>query len=401
MKRFAALAAFAALAVPGLALAAPAPPPADQGHVIIDARLRYEDVSQDGFSKDAQALTLRTRLGYETPAWNGFRVLVEGENVTALSDGYNSTINGKTSRPTVPDPEATELNRAQISWTGAKAAAVVGRQRIILGNARFVGNVGFRQNEQTFDAARLDLKPAKGVTLTYIYLDRVHRVFGPDSPQGEWKSNSHLVQADAVLPAGQLTGYAYLLDFPNAPTQSSATWGLRFAGAHPLEAGLTLTYEAEVARQTDYGNNPASFDLGYIDLGVGLKTKTRWASVGLERLDGNGARGFQTPLATLHAYQGWADVFLSTPANGVRDVNLRAGAVFKPAFAPKGLKVQLAAHDFTDADGGAGYGREADGLISTPLSPRLTLELKAAAFDGAAPAFAGRTKVWFTLEYRY
>jgi hypothetical protein len=398
------LLALAALTAPSIAFAADAPtgkPASDAGTIILDARLRYEGVSQDGFGKDAQALTLRTRLGYETPAWHGFKALVEGENLVALTDDYNSTTNGKTTYPTVADPKATQMNRLQVSWTGAPGQVTVGRQRIILGNARFVGNVGFRQNEQTFDAARLDLKPAKGVTLTYVYLDKVHRVFGPDSTQGTWNGDGHLFQAEAALPAGQLTGYGYLLDFDNAPTQSSATWGARFAGAHPIGGGVSVTYEGEYARQSDYGNNPARFGLDYIDLGAGLKTKSRWASLGYERLDGNGARGFQTPLATLHTFQGWADVFLTTPAKGVRDLNLRAGAVWKPAFAPKGLKLQLAVHDFDSADGDVAYGREADGLISAPLNPHLTLEAKAAVFDGASPAFADRTKVWVTLEFKY
>jgi hypothetical protein len=149
-----------ALAAPPLAVAADA----NSGHVILDARLRYEVVAQDGFAKDAQAFTLRTRLGYETPAWRGFRGLIEGENITALSDDYNSTTNGKTSVPTVADPEVTQLNRAQISWTGTDADVVAGRQRIILGNARFVGNVGFRQTEQTFEAVRIGLRPTRAST---------------------------------------------------------------------------------------------------------------------------------------------------------------------------------------------------------------------------------------------
>ncbi|MDP1738102.1 MAG: hypothetical protein Q8L23_11760, partial [Caulobacter sp.] len=129
----------AAIAAPGLAQAGEG-----QGDWIVDARLRYEFVDQDGFGQQAQALTLRARLGYETPAWEGFKALVEVEGVTALSDDYNSTTNGNLAYPVVLDPEAAELNRAQISWTGGRTSLVVGRQRVVLGNARFVGNVGFR-----------------------------------------------------------------------------------------------------------------------------------------------------------------------------------------------------------------------------------------------------------------
>jgi hypothetical protein len=109
-----------------------------QGRPILESRLRYETVSQDGPVKDAQALTLRTRMGYESEAWRGFRVLVEGENVVALVEDYNSTVNRKVAYATVPDPEATELNRAQLSWTGDQVGAVAGRQRIVLGAARAV-----------------------------------------------------------------------------------------------------------------------------------------------------------------------------------------------------------------------------------------------------------------------
>ena len=134
---------------------------AADGDWILDTRLRYESVSQDGL-EDANAVTLRARLGYETPAWRGFRALAELEGVVQLTDDFNDTVNGHTAYAVVPDPEAFELNRLQIAWSGAEGRSVVlGRQRIVLGNARFIGNVGFRQNEQTFDAARASVRSSK------------------------------------------------------------------------------------------------------------------------------------------------------------------------------------------------------------------------------------------------
>jgi hypothetical protein len=391
--------------LPGLALiAAPALATAAEaasGAVLLDMRLRYETVDQDGFAKDAQALTLRTRLGYETPAWRGFKALAEVENVAALGDAYNSTTNGKLRYPTVADPEVTELNRAQVSWTGKQAEVVAGRQRIVLGDARFVGNVGFRQNEQTYDALKAVLRPTKDLSVTYAYIDRVHRVFGHHSGQGEWDSDSHLVQADLKTAAGVASGYAHLLAFDNAPAQSNATWGGRFVGAHPLATGLAVTYEAEVARQADYRNSPTDFELGYLNVGAGLKGPVYWAALGLERLDGDGRRGFQTPLATLFAYQGWADVFLTTPPGGVRDLNLRAGATVMVGPTSLPVKLQVAAHEFTDDDGSRRYGREIDLMAGVPLTKVLSAELRAAVFHGARVGFADRHKVWLTLEAKY
>ncbi len=396
----------AALAGAAFSLSVPAAAQAaDQGHIIIDSRLRFESVEQDGFPQGAEALTWRTRLGYETPAFDGFRALGEIENVTAIGERYNNSYDGKP-YPVVPDPAGTEINRAQVSWAGSLGAGasgevVVGRQRIILGDARFVGNSGFRQNEQTFDAVRASLKPLKDVTFTYAYVGRVHRVFGHDSPQGEWHGATHLMQADVKTPYGVLTGYGYLLEFDNAPAQSSATWGGRFAGAHPVGGGVSLTYEAEAARQTDWRNSPAPFALTYLDLSAGLKTKKASAFVAYERLGGNGVRGFGTPLATLHAFQGWADVFLTTPANGIRDVNGGGAYTFAPAGPLKSLKLTAVYHDFTSDRGGAHLGHEIDAQLSAPLTPHLTADLIAARFDGGQPAFASRTKVWLSLELKY
>jgi len=389
----AAIALATLLAAPGAALAA------DHGKLILESRLRFESVDQDGFDRGAAALTLRTRLGVESPSLAGFRGLVEVENVAVLSDRYNNSYDGKPF-PVVPDPEGTEINRAQISWTGAKGEAVAGRQRIILGNARFVGNAGFRQNEQTFDAVKATYRPMKGVALTYAYIGRIHRVFGHDSPQGEWRGDSHLFQADARTPVGDLTAYGYLLEFDNAAPQSSATFGARLAGARPVGHGLSATYEFEYARQREYRNNPARFELDYVDVSAGVRTASTAVWGSLERLGGDGSRGFSTPLASLHVFQGWADVFLTTPPNGVRDLNLRAATTIKPAGPLKSLRIQAAAHDFAAAKGGVHYGREFDVVLTAPIGPRFTAEAKAARFDGDAPGFADRTKVWLTLEFR-
>ena len=389
-----------AAALPTLAQAAE---PA-RGQILLDARLRYEAVSQDGLAKDAQALTLRTRLGYETAAIHGFKLLAEAENVTALDERYNSQVNGKTTYPVVADPETTQLNRLQLSWSGPISAggsggATVGRQRLILDNARFVGNVGFRQTEQTFDAITLVYRPSPRLTLTYAYLDKVHRILGDGHAQGSWRSDSHIAQLAARTAIGQVSASAYLLDFANAPAQSSATYDIRLTGSRPVSPDLSITYEAQYARQSDYGNSPTDFTLDYLALGAGLKSKVSAVTLSVERLDGDGRRGFQTPLATLHAFQGWADVFLTTPANGVRDLALTASTNVTRSKAHP-VKLQAALHRFDTADGDAKLGDEMNLAISAPLTPKLSVELAAAAFNGDQPAFRDRTKLWLTLAYK-
>lgn len=405
-----ALLALAVMAAPALAHAqSPAPSPAAGpaaastrlGDVLFESRLRYEGVSQDGLD-DATAVTLRARLGWQSPERSGFRLLVEGEAVVALVDDYNDSIHGPLRYPVVADPEAFELNRLQVAWTGLPDTEVIlGRQRIVLGNARFVGNAGFRQNEQTFDAIKVTTRAFEPLTVTYAWIDRVHRIFGDDSPVGEWRSDSHLVNVEAPTPAGRLTAYGYLLDFANAPAQSSATWGARLEGSHALSPDWSAQYALEYARQSEHGANPARFDLDYGLVSAGLKRGPVTGTLALERLDGNGAQAFQTPLATLHAFQGWADVFLTTPRDGLRDVS--ATVSYAVAHPPVGRNGVLTAswRDFQDADGSARYGRELNLSARLVLDAHWAIEIKGARFDGAQAAFADRDKVWAALDYRF
>lgn len=406
----AALLALAAVAAPAMASAQTSAPPPSPGaaaastrssDILFESRLRYEGVSQDGL-EDASALTLRGRLGWQSPERSGFRFLVEGEAVVALVDDYNDTIHGPPTYPVVADPEAFELNRLQVAWTGLPDTEVVlGRQRIVLGTARFVGNVGFRQNEQTFDAVKLTTRAFEPLTITYAWVDRVHRVFGDDSPVGEWRSDSHLINVEAPTPAGKVTAYGYLLDFGNAAAQSSATWGARLEGSRNLSPDWSALYTVEYARQSEYGANPARFELDYGLASVGLKRGSITATLAFERLDGNGVHAFQTPLATLHAFQGWADVFLTTPKDGLRDVSV--AGIYVVANPPVGRSGVLSAswRDIHDADGSTRYGWELDVSARLEIDAHWALELKGAHFDGAAAAYPDRDKVWVALDYRF
>jgi hypothetical protein len=158
-----------------------------QGKILLDARLRYEWVEQDGFAEDGNGLTFRARFGFETGTFHGFTALVEGDLTRDLIGDFNSTVNGLTQFPVIADPDSTRLNRAQLTFDGPfKTRITGGRQRIILDNARFVGNVGFRQNEQTFDAIRVVNTGIEGLTLDYTFLWHVNRIFGSESAVGDF-----------------------------------------------------------------------------------------------------------------------------------------------------------------------------------------------------------------------
>lgn len=381
-----------AVAAPAAAMAAPA-----AGQIILESRLRYESYSPTG--PDATALTERLRLGWRSPTYSGVSLLVEGEAIGALNDGYADGVRADPRHAVIPDPEITELNRAQLEWKPNQSFDLIaGRQRIILGNARFVGNVGWRQNEQTFDAAKLVVSPTKAVTLTYAYIDKVRRPLGRESSQGVWRGEGHVGQAETDLGVlGHGSVYAVLLDIDNAASQSSKTFGARLTGAHPVAAGLAATWEVEYARQYDWGNNPQNFGLNYHVLSAGLKGKTANGALFWERLGGDGVHGFQTPLGTTHGFQGLSDVIGATPGRGVDDVFVRAGATVKVVHP---LKLSGEVHDFRTVKGSDRLGREFDATLSAPLAKGWSLDVGVARFDASGSTYPDATRVWTSLEFK-
>jgi Alginate export len=322
------------------------------GKVNLDMRLRYEYVDQDNTLKDANALTLRTRLGYHTGKFKGFNAMVEMENNAPVIRDYNSGPGGNNNieYSAVSDPEATEVNQVFLGFDGIPDTPLkVGRQRIILDNARFVGNVGFRQLEQTFDAARIENSSIKGTTLLYSYVDNVRDIFATDVD-----TRSHLINLHYKgWQFGTFTGYGYLIEFPDNETDSQQTYGLRFAGNTDL-SNAKILYAAEYAKQSDYKGGDSGIDADYWHVMLGATAYGITGKIGYEILGNDEYSGFETPFATKHAFNGWADIFLNTPVEGLRDGYVEVGGKVAD------IKLKGIYHDFQADSGGNTYGQEFD-----------------------------------------
>lgn len=356
-----------------------------EGKPILDARYRYEYVDQDGLANEANAHTVRTRLGYETGKFKDFSALLEFENITDIGgENYNDTINGKATYPTVADPEDTALNRLQLTYTGLPdTALVLGRQNISLDNQRFVGGIAWRQNDQTFDAISVKNNSIKDTTLYYAYANQVNRIFGTDSPVGTWDdSHIHLINGSyAGLPFGKITGYSYLLDIQDSVALSSATYGARFEGKHPVAEGVAGLLNLEYAHQNDYADNPNSISFNYYSIEPGV-TLGQWTLKGqYESIEGNGTNAMQFALGTNHAFDGWVDKFLTTPANGLVDANIGITYVAKSDNTwLNGTKAMLVYHDFSAEHGSADYGTEWDFLLEQTFEQNYTVGIKAGRY---------------------
>lgn len=364
-----------------------------------DMRARHEQVDNDAFSRDASADTLRLRLGLRASFGDGWSALLEGAGVASTGNNYNSGANGRTQYPGITDPHGSELDQAWLAWQGDTFGVTAGRQRLLLDNQRWVGNSGWRQHEQTFDAVGMQWQPAAGWTLRYDWLDRVHRVAGRDALNPlarERRLDTHLLNASYARGNQQWTGYAYLHDDRDVATASSATTGLRWSGRAAADGGFGWTLEA--AQQTDYADNPQHFAHAYWLAEPSWTQHGVTAKLGWEHLGGNGRHSLQTPLGTLHAFNGWDDQFNTTPLGGLDDRYIAVNG----SVSPHALGWAVGYHDYRashrTAEGGR-YGSEWNASLAVPLAKNLSGLLKVA--DYRADGF-GRddTRLWLQLEWR-
>lgn len=225
----------------------------DGGDIALNLRYRYEFVDQEGLPKDAGASTLRSRVTLTSGKISGFHGVVEVDNVAYLGgDNFNNTENGKTAYPVVADPDYTEINQAFISYAfNDKNTATVGRQRIDHAGQRFLGGVAWRQNEQIFDAARIQLTPLAGLTVDYSYIWQVNRIFGPEGADAEFAGDTHATLLSYKIAEGHtVSAFSYILDFDEAPALSSKTYGLDYIGAVRLSDSIDVQVK-EVADALD------------------------------------------------------------------------------------------------------------------------------------------------------
>ena len=371
--------ACAAVADPGLA---------NPWQGFVDTRMRFASVSQENALSDAEALTARLRAGATFTPTEDWQLLADVEGIADVAGDYNSTTNGESGYSVIPDPDGLELNRAQVRYSGLTATEItIGRQRIKLDNDRMIGNVGWRQNEQTYDSAMIQWSGLKDTIVRLGYLERAHRVLGDDHPNGNLDLEAPIINVRHTgLARTTLVGYGYFLDFEDAPITSHRTIGVR--ARHDVPVGdLKVELTGEYARQDSYRDGHEAIDAEYRLAEVMLNFGSFSVGAGQELLGGDGSYGFQTPLATAHAFNGWSDQFLVTPANGLDDryIALRGSL--------RGLRMLLRAHWFDPDTGGEEYGTELEGIANYRFNDRVSAGIKFARYS--ATAFGvDTTKVW-------
>lgn len=330
-----------------------------------NARLRYETVSQSNRAEDANSVTFRLRAGFKTAPVHNTTVGLEFEWVESLNGDFNSTRNGQTQFPVVADPQDVEVNQLYVKNTALPGTELtLGRQRIVFDDARFIGDVVWRQNQQTYDALRITNTAIEGLTINGVYAQQVNRIFGRGSSMGRFNGENIFLNAAYNTPIGKLTGFFYVVDPEEALALSTKTFGARLLGDQKL-GDVTVKYAASYARQVDHSTNPFDVGTDYYNAeltGVyqGFAITAAYEVLGSD----GGVRGFATPYATAHKFQGFADLFLATPNTGVRDLNVRAGYTRKNVGPFSVVKGSIRYHQFDSDFGNLDYGDEVDFVIS-------------------------------------
>jgi hypothetical protein len=401
------------------------------GKLLLHLRMRYENADDDARQEAVDVGSLRTALGFRTASFHGLFGLAEVEDVLAVGT-YDD---GGTNRRMAPrysavvDPEGVELNQAYVGIDAIPHTVIqAGRQLILDRDApfhRYLGNVLWRQNWQTFDAVSVANNSLPDTVVRFWYTWNVNRIFGEGHPTRGFDDeglNGYLGNVVYTgLPFGRLEFYAYLLDFERSVVPairsfypSTQTYGARFDGKYALNPKFDVLYIAEGAWQGDFSHNPTgNIDQPFLwgmlggsyKLGGVVQSVTMKASVEFLGGDG-GANRFTTPLATGHAFQGWADRFLNTPGDGIQDVYLTFQAVVL------GANFMIEHHWFDSDNGSYSYGHELDVQLTKTFLTKYTAGIKYADYDadqnahniarnsGSGQAFDLR-KVWVWLEYRY
>ena len=436
------------------------------GKSLSSERLRYESVYQDSFQPppngskkldNAHAFTARTLLGWQTAPFHNFSFAFQITDVHDFNDNFNNRRANigspdKANYPNIVDPSYTDINQLYVDWTGIKNTKLrIGRQQINLDNVRFIGDVGFRQDMQVFDGFSVLNKSIPDTELYAGYFSRVRQVNTALRDTDIFMLNAKY----RISPTESLIGYGYLIDAPNLsqnggnptaintapqggnglggnsdlkpsatnfkPNETDASnkiFGLRLDGVHPINPDFKVLYTAEYAKQTDYKNGSNLIDANYYRVGGGAIYDIFSLRIDHEVLaSNNGMYAFQTPLGTNHLFQGWADHFLVTPRQGIKDTFLTAAVSIEKAkilaeyhVFKSDEKFQTLGFTSTNLVYGNKYGTEYDISAAYPFTDQLSGKLEYARFNEddvygttlkAASRKGDKEIIWATALYTF
>lgn len=381
---------------------------AQSADVFGDFRARYETVEQTG-KLEAESLTLRSRLGARfTLADDRFTFLAEAENNITLAgaNGRNTSLDPLPQFAKINDPDFSELNRAQLTFTPNDSLSfTAGRQYLSFDNSRIIGSPGWRQDKNSHDAVLAEYENG-AFTASYAYHWQLNKGPGTDY---DWDTDAHLFHASyEVSSAFNLSGFVYYIDIPEAGREnlSNTTYGGRLTGKTSF-GELGVEYDLMYATQNDSGSATADFDNYIFDSGVTFSHSGLKVSLGYDVVSGDGTYAFANPFASNHSTAGYADVFhgggRAAPADGLEDfhVNVSYGQSLEGAI--ESWRAGLVWRDFEAENTGDDLGEEVDAYLKVTFANDVSLTAGIADYDGPDASYApsDKTKYYISLGYSF
>ena len=362
------------------------------GSPTVQLRLRYEGVSDDTFTttagdKDVEDLSLRTAIGYKTDSYRGFSAYAQLEDISILNDNDTKSA----------DTRDSGINQAFAKYVQGGFEAIAGRQTIIYDNARHIGNVGWRQNDQTFDAFTLKYNRNK-LSLNYSYVWQANRSVGTQAHM-----STHLFNGSYAFPGLKATIYSHLIDYDSdaqgffTDANDINTYGIRLKGSTPV-GNAKILYTLEYATQSDGADATASFNADYTLAELGASFGSAIIKVGYELLGTDNGSSFTTPLATAHAHNGWSDKNIATQlrsnTNGIEDTY---GAI---SYKFSSVSLLGVYHNISPKSGTATFeGSEIDLVATYKTKKGFVFGFKGAFFAADAET-NNLDKLWLWTEYK-
>jgi len=364
----------------------------------------YSDFDDAEGLKPAKGLTLRSRIAFKTAEYNGFSFYIQGHNVSYAIDDFRYPGGGNPEYDVIADPDGSRIHQMYFDlkmFSNSKLR--VGRQEILLDDVRLIGNVGWRQNGQSFDAVTFTNTTNKN-KLTLSYINQVNTIFltSVDLDSLILINNTYKTGKDSFV-----TAFAYLLDTESTePTsRDCGTYGLRVVD-RLFDMKLDVTYAIQEDYADGEGHGGDMWNVLLTDKFIGGTT----FGLGLNRISGqnNNDRPFDTLYSTAHKYNGWADQFLAT--NGGTLVNGLLDIYAQIKGKAMGGSWTLVYHDFDTTETGQGfeekYGTEFDGVFVKKINKNLKYLLKFAKYNAKSYADAinpthDETVYWGRIIYTF
>ena len=372
----------------------------DLGRVTLEARPRYNYITESAKPETTEGGTLRLVAGYRTGSWYGWRATVEVIHTDRIGqkrfndDGAQFATSPY---PLLPDPSYTGPNQVNVEYANEGGMRLkLGRQLVRFGNQRWVSDNDFRQIPQLFDGAAAAYTGIANAEIYGAHFDHFR-----DTSGNVQKLRLTLASASwNFLPAQSLTAYgvfhdqAKTVNFTGFADNSYKVIGARLEGGLRPACPVDFPYVLEYARQKPYADGDRRIDADYWRAGIGASA-ANWTVRADHEVKGsnNGQYGVQNPLTDFYGFNGWTLNFFNTPQQGLRDTWLTG----RYAAGPVTLYAEV--HRFRSDHGGLDFGREKDVGVSWEILPNAVLRLQHARFDPGADNSGNIRKTWLTLSY--